>query len=100
MRACLTTQLAQDDLHESVTWLLTALADLKRSHAALAGRAKSAALQLLPPLLDALHARKLTSASDGGDSAERLQERISMSMLVRTGSAPKRKRHVCLACTS
>ena len=44
--------------------LIRVLADLKNSHLALAGRLKAAALQLLPPLLDGLHARRLSLELD------------------------------------
>ena len=87
MQACLTTQLAQDDLHKSVPSLITVLGDLKTSHPALAGRLKAAALQLLPPLLDGLLARRLASASDGGESSERLQKRLCSNLAVRTSTA-------------
>ena len=63
----------QGDLHVLVPWLLVALADLKSSNPALAGRLKVAAMQLLPPLLDGLHARRLARLSDGEGSAKRQQ---------------------------
>ena len=49
----------QADLYEMVPWLLTALAEARSSHPESAERTKAAALQLLPPLLDGLHARML-----------------------------------------
>ena len=54
----------QDDLHALVPWLLVALADDRLGHPASAARLKPAALQLLPPLLDGLHARRLCGALD------------------------------------
>ena len=60
LQACLTRCWPKDDLHSSVPWLIRVLADLKDSHPAPAGRLKAAALQLLPPLLDGLHARRLS----------------------------------------
>ena len=71
----------------SVPWLLMVLADLKDIHPALAGRLKAAALQLLPPLLDGLHARRLSSTLNGGESEERLRKRLCNNMGVRTGTA-------------
>ena len=59
-----------------VPWLLVKLADTKSGHPALAGRLKVAAMQLLPPLLDGLHARRLSSLSDGEGSTQRLQPRL------------------------
>ena len=44
-----------------VPWLLIALADARSSHPAMAGRLKAAALQLLPPLLDGLNVRRISS---------------------------------------
>ena len=84
MQACLTRHWLQDDLHSSVPSLITALAELKNSHPVLAGRLKAAALQLLPPLLDGLHARRLSSTLDGAESSERLQKRLCSSIGVRT----------------
>ena len=52
----------QDDLHVLVPWLILALADAKDAQPAAAGRLKAAAMQLLPPLLDGLHARRLAGA--------------------------------------
>ena len=46
-------------MHTLVPWLLIALVDLKVGRAAPAGRLSAAALQLLSPLLDGLHARRL-----------------------------------------
>lgn len=62
-----------------VPWLLVVLADLKSGHPALAGRLKVAAMQLLPPLLDGLHARRLSSLSDREGSMQRLQPRLLKS---------------------
>ena len=50
---------SQDDLYQMVPWLIKGLADEENSHLALAGGLKAAAMQLLPPLLDGLHARIL-----------------------------------------
>ena len=56
-----------------VPWLLVALADLKSGNPALARRLKVAAMQLLPPLLDGLHARRLARLSDREGTTERQQ---------------------------
>lgn len=53
----------QGDLHALVPWLVLALADAKDAQPAAAGRLKAAAMQLLPPLLDGLQARRLAGAS-------------------------------------
>ena len=42
-----------------VPWLIKGLADERNSNPASTGRLKAAAMQLLPPLLDGLHARML-----------------------------------------
>ena len=47
----------QDDLCLMVPWLLKALAESRNGHPASAERLIAAAMQLLPPLLDGLHAR-------------------------------------------
>ena len=60
----------QDALHKLVPWLIIALADRSKINAASAGRLKAAAMQLLPPLLDGLHARRLSGLSDAARAAE------------------------------
>ena len=54
--------------------MIVALADLADSQPTLAGRLKAAAIQLLPPLLEGLHARRLAGQPDRGESAEHLQQ--------------------------
>ena len=49
----------QADLFETVPWLLLALAEDKSGRPAAAERTQAAAMHLLPPLLDGLHARML-----------------------------------------
>ena len=56
----------QNDPRMLLPWLFEALADAKNSHPASAGRLKAAAMQLLPPLLDGLHARRVSSLLDWG----------------------------------
>lgn len=65
----------QEELDTHVLWLIIALEEMKRGNPAFAGRLKAAALQLLPPVLDNLHARRLSGLSDVGLSAtEGLQQ--------------------------
>ena len=52
----------QDDLHAQVPWLLIAVAESRDGRLASTGRLKAAAMQLLPPLLDGLNARRLSGA--------------------------------------
>ena len=86
--------LLQEELHVLVPWLLVALADLKSGNPALARRLEVAAMQLLPPLLDGLHARRLSRAPDTGGRAERLQPQPQPERsftLVGTVAAPLRR---------
>ena len=57
-----------------VPCMIFVLAHLSGTQPALAGRAKAAAMQLLPPLLDGLIARRLAGQPDSGWSEERLQD--------------------------
>ena len=66
--------LLQDNLHMMVPCMLMVLADLSDYQPALAGRLKAAAMQLLPPVLDGLHARRPAGQPDRGGSAEHLQQ--------------------------
>ena len=50
----------QGFLHHLARWMLIALADTKHGKRAPAGRMKAAAMQLLPLLLDDLHASELS----------------------------------------
>ena len=72
--ACLMKLLGwpQDALHKLVPWLIIALADREKGKAAAPGRLKAAAMQLLPPLLDGMHARRLAGLSDAALSTARL----------------------------
>ena len=56
-----------------VPCMIVVLADLSDCQPALAGRLQAAAMQLLPPLLDGLHARRPAGQPDRGESAEHLQ---------------------------
>ena len=72
-----------------VPWLIITLAKPSHGHQAPAGRLKAAAMQLLPALLDSLHARRLSGAFgkwtriDGGSE----QMNYFMKTLVSTGAA-------------
>ena len=57
-----------------VPCMVLVLADISDAHPALPGRLKAAAMQLLPPLLDSLHARRLAGQPNSGWSAERLEQ--------------------------
>lgn len=83
-QACLMRLLGwpQDDLHMLVPWLIIALAD--KSTVAALGRLKAAAMQLLPPLLDGLQARRLCGLSDAAGGAERLPLKQFFDTLVGT----------------
>ena len=72
-----------------VPWLLIALADAQSSHPAMAGRFKAAALQLLPPLLDGLNARRLSGTLSRRQTAgmEREDMQRILTALVGTGTA-------------
>ena len=59
-----TTGWMQDELHMLLPWLVEALADTGDGHPGSVERLKAAALQLLPPLLDGLHARRLSGELD------------------------------------
>lgn len=75
-------------------WLIIALADPSRGHPASAGRLKAAAMQLLPALLDSLHARSKRTGMRG----------VQMEAFVKTLVGPEAvfagcSRYVaCLAC--
>ena len=68
MQAGLTRHLAlpQDELYQLAPWLLIALADAEAGKPAPTGRLKAAAMQLLLPLLDDRHARRLSGLPDRG----------------------------------
>ena len=68
-----------------VPCMVLVLADHSDAQPALAGRLKAAAMQLLPPLLDGLHARRLAGQPDSGWSAERLEKWRSSTTWVSTG---------------
>ena len=65
-----------------VPLIIFVLAHLSGTQPALAGRVKAAAMQLLPPLLDGLHARRLAGQPDSGWSEERLQDWTSANAWV------------------
>ena len=69
-------------------WLIVALTAALKHRPGSKGRLKAAAMQLLPPVLDALHARWLSGLSDRGRSTDRLQLfSYFNSTLVRTCAA-------------
>ena len=68
-------------------YLIVMLADFQSGDPALAGRLKAVAMQLLPPLLDALRVRRLFDALYTGQSAAHLEQRLAFSVLVRHGTA-------------
>ena len=72
-----------------VLWLLNAMAGALESRPESAGRVKAAVMQLLPPLLDGLHARRLSGLSDRGRSPEERHQLLSdfNNILVGTGAA-------------
>ena len=78
----------QADLYEMVPWLITALADARSSRPELVARLKVVALQLLPPLLDGLHARMLglLDREQFADVAYKLNKSF-LDVLVRPGTA-------------
>ena len=57
-----------------VPCMVVVLADLSDAQPSLAGRLKAAAMQLLPPLLDGLHARRLAGQPDSGWSPDRMEQ--------------------------
>ena len=57
-----------------VPGMVAVLADLSDAQPALTGRLKAAAMQLLPPLLAGLHARRLTGLPASEWSIDRLQQ--------------------------
>ena len=59
-----TTGWTQDELHMLLPLLFEALADAGDGHHGSVERPKAAALQLLPALLDGLHARRLSGELD------------------------------------
>ena len=65
-----------------VPCMIAALADLSDAQPALTGRLKAAAMQLLPPLLAGVHARRLGGQPESGWSAERLQQWFSLNSRV------------------
>ena len=91
MQAGLTRHLAlpQDELYQVVPWLLIALADAEDGDPARARRLKAAAMQLLPPLLDDRHARRLSGMPDRGRIVGLTPEhnQTFFNTLVRTGAA-------------
>ena len=88
-QACLIRLLGwpQDALHKLVPWLIIALADREKGKAASPGRLKAAAMQLLPPLLDGLLARRLAGLSDAAGSAKRLPLKQFLDTLASTAKA-------------
>ena len=74
----------QDDLHKLVPWLIIALAEREKGKGASPGRLKAAAMQLLPPLLDGLHARRLAGLSDAAGISKRLPLKQFFDTLVGT----------------
>lgn len=82
----------QADLYDMVPWLLSALAIASgrgcSSRPALAARLQAAALQLLPPLLDGLHARMLGLLDlERSAGVEHLLSKQFLDALVRPGTA-------------
>ena len=60
--------LLQDKLHTLVPVMIIAMIDAEEGQAASAGRVKAAAMQLLPPLFDGLHVRRLSGCFREGQS--------------------------------
>ena len=75
----------QDDLHTLVPYLIAALAEAQSGRSAEAGRLRAAVVQLLPPLLDGLHAYRLSVLSRREPGSMRL-ETLS-AVLVGPGNA-------------
>ena len=67
-----------------VPCMVLVLVDTSDAHPALPGRLKAAAMQLLPPLLDSLHARRLAGQPESGWSAERVERWSHANSWVRT----------------
>ena len=63
----------QDDLHTLVPYLIAALAECQSRRPAVAGRLRAAVVQLLTPLLDSLHAYRLSVLSRGEPGLMRLE---------------------------
>ena len=76
--------LLQGHVQMMAPYILVVLRDLIDAQPALAGRLKVAAMQLLPPLLDGLHARRLAGHPDSGWSAECLHQWIALNSGVST----------------
>ena len=82
----------QADLHDMVPWMLNALAiasaQSRSSRPDLAARLDAAALQLLPPVLDGLHARMLGLLDrERSTGVDRLLSKQFLDALVRPGTA-------------
>ena len=71
----------QDDLHLMVPCMIAALAILSDAQPALTGRLKTAAMQLLPPLLAGLHVCRLTGESDRLRNWFSVNGRVSSDLL-------------------
>ena len=67
------------------------MTDLSDGQPALAGRVKAAAMQLLPPLLDGLHARRLAGRPGEVASVEHLQKWRLSNYFVSTTSSTLNK---------
>ena len=81
--------LLQDNLHTLVPVMIMLMIDAEEGQAASAGRVKAAAMQLLPPLFDGLHVRRLSGCFCEGQSIEekRLQRHPFYNSVVNTGTA-------------
>ena len=62
--------LLQNNLHTLVPVMIILMIDAEEGQAASAGRVKAAAMQLLPPLFDGLHVRRLSGCFREGQSIE------------------------------
>lgn len=93
----------QAGLYETVPWLLLALAEARSGRPASAERTKAAAMQLLPPLLDGLHARMLILLNKQRSAhVKRLLMEPFFDTLVRSATCVCRRQRVvpcvCVLC--
>ena len=71
-----------------VPWLVIAMAEPRNGHPAPAGRLKAAAMQLMPPLLDGLHARSKRTGMKG----------VPMEYFLKTLVGPRAASACCSTC--